>query len=211
MTMPGQPSQPIILYGFKRSGHCHRVELFLNLAQLPYRYVEVNLSGGEHKRPEFLAMNRFAQVPVIDDGGVVLADSNAILVYLAGRYAPRWYPAEVLQHAQIQRWFSAAAGLLAFGPAMARAIALFRPTEDARDAITRAHRLFAVMDAELVQHQYLIGNQPTLADIAMYSYTAHAPEGKVSLEQFANIQTWLSRIETLPGFIPMPIAGTQPV
>ena len=198
------PAHPIILYGFKISGHCHRVELFLNLIQLEYRYVEVNLRNGDHKQPGFLELNRFGQVPVIDDSGVILADSNAILVYLAGRYAKQWYPGDELQHAHIQRWFSASAGLLAFGPAMARGIKLLRPHEDARDAIERSNRLLSVMNRELEQRNFLVGTQPTLADIAMYSYTARAPEGTISLQPFANIQTWLSRIEALPGFLAMP-------
>jgi len=202
-----KPIKPIVLYGFKLSGHCHRVELFLNLAQLPYRYVDVNLRNGDHKQPDFLEMNRFAQVPVIDDSGIVLADSNAILIYLAGRYAQGWYPKDELQHAQVQRWFSAAAGLLAFGPAMARAIAVFRPHEDPREALERSARLLMVMNKELERSPFLLGDRPTLADIAMYSYTSKAPEGKISLDGHVHIQSWLKRIEALPHFLPMPAAA----
>lgn len=202
-----KPAKPILLYGFRLSGHCHRVELFLNLAQLPYRYIDVNLLNGEHKQSDFLEMNRFGQVPVIDDSGVLLADSNAILIYLAGRYAREWYPKDELQYAHIQRWFSTAAGLLAFGPAMARAIVLFRPHEDAREALERTARLFTVMNKELEHAPFLVGSEPTLADISMYSYTARAPEGKIVLEDYPNIQAWLSRIEALPQFSNMPTAA----
>lgn len=79
--MSTQPArEPIRLYGFALSGHCHRVELFLALLDLPCTYVQMDLPAGEHKRPEFLALNPFGQVPVIQDGGVTLGDSNAILV-----------------------------------------------------------------------------------------------------------------------------------
>jgi glutathione S-transferase len=200
------PTKPIVLYGFKLSGHCHRVELFLNLAQLPYRYVDVNLRNGDHKQPDFLEMNRFGQVPVIDDSGFMLADSNAILVYLAGRYAREWYPKDELQHAHIQRWFSAAAGLLAFGPAMTRAIALFRPHEDPREAMERSTRLLTVMNKELELNKFLVGDTATLADLSMYSYIAKAPEGNISLETYPHIQSWLKRVEALPHFIAMPSA-----
>ncbi|HEY0825026.1 MAG TPA: glutathione S-transferase N-terminal domain-containing protein, partial [Ramlibacter sp.] len=90
---PTRPEKPILVYRMALSGHCHRVELFLSLLGLPHTLVDVDLAAGEHKRPEFLARNAFGQVPVIEDGEVTLADSNAILVYLEGRYAPgRWLP-----------------------------------------------------------------------------------------------------------------------
>ena len=73
-------SNPIKLYRHPLSGHCHRVELFLSLLELPYELVDVDLVNGEHKQPEFLGKNIFGQVPVIDDDGTLLSDSAAILV-----------------------------------------------------------------------------------------------------------------------------------
>jgi glutathione S-transferase len=205
MNITNKPAAPIILYGFKLSGHCHRVELFMSLIGVPYRYVDVDLRNGAHKQPDFIKMNCFGQVPVIDDAGTILTDSNAIMIYLAVRYGPlSWYSHDAVKQAGIQRWLSTAAGLLAFGPAMARAITVFKRNEDTRDAVERATRLFTVMDKELEHSAFLVGDQPTVADIALYSYTARAPEGKISLEPFANIGQWLSRIEALPGFIAMP-------
>ena len=204
MSHSPTPAASITLYGFALSGHCHRVELFMSLTRLPYQVVPVDLRGGEQKRPEFLQLNRFGQVPVIDDAGTIIADSNAILVYLATKYGlSNWYPQDPVLIARVQRWLSIAAGPLAFGPAMARAITLFRPHEDAAPAIQRATQLFAVMNQELEQQPFLIGAAPTIADIAMYSYTAHAPEGHVSLESYPHIRAWVTRIEALPGFIAM--------
>ena len=106
------PSAPIRLYRLALSGHCHRVELFLSLLQLPYEPVDVDLAAGEHKQPAFLARNPFGQVPVIEDGELTLADSNAILVYLEGRYAPGlWLPREAVAAARVQQWFSVRAWL----------------------------------------------------------------------------------------------------
>ena len=79
-------SKPIKLFRHPLSGHAHRVELFLSLLNVPTELVFVDLAKGAHKSAEFLAMNPFGQVPVIDDNGVVLSDSNAILVYLAKQY-----------------------------------------------------------------------------------------------------------------------------
>ena len=119
--MTPAPDQPIKLYRFALSGHAHRAELLLSLLGLPFDAIDVDLPKGEHKRPEFLAMNPFGQVPVIDDGGTVVADSNAILTYLALRYGdPSWLPRDPLGAARVQRWLSVAAGPLAYGPARVR-------------------------------------------------------------------------------------------
>ncbi|MES3002525.1 MAG: glutathione S-transferase [Pseudomonadota bacterium] len=202
--MSNRPENPIRLHRMALSGHCHRVELFLRLLELPHELVDVDLGAGEHKSARFLAMNPFGQVPVIQDGGVTLSDSNAILVYLAGRYAPgRWLPLDPEGAARVQRWLSVAAGQLAFGVAAARIIELFKRDDDPAAPIARARALLSVMEAELARQPFLAGGQPTLADIANYSYTAHAPEGNVSLDAYPNVRAWLARIEALPGFVPM--------
>lgn len=79
------------------------------------------------------------------------------------------------------------------------------------EVIGRAHTLLKVIDAELAKGLFLVGDQATIADIANYSYIAHAPEGNVSLEPYANVRAWLARIEALPGFVPMPrtVIGLQ--
>ncbi|WP_260956144.1 glutathione S-transferase family protein [Pseudomonas citri] len=202
----------IKLYHFPRSGHAHRVELMLSLLQLPTELVFVDLVNGAHKQPDFLALNSFGQIPVLDDQGVVLADSNAILVYLANKYGDgRWLPTDPVGAAKVQRWLSVAAGPLASGPGIARLITLFGAPYDAEEVIGRSHALLKVIDQELADTAYLAGNEPTIADVAVYSYTAHAPEGNVSLEEYTNVRAWLARIEALPGFVGMPrtIAGLQ--
>ena len=195
----------IKLHRMKLSGHCHRVELFLRMLELPYETIDVDLKKGEHKTPAFLALNAFGQVPVIEDGDLVLADSNAILVYLEGKYAPgRWLPRDPVRAARVQRWLSVAAGQVAFGPAAARAVVLFGRADDCTPLIARANLLLKVMDGELANQPWLAGNEPTLADIANYAYIARAPEGNVSLEPYPHVRAWLARVEALPGFIPMP-------
>jgi glutathione S-transferase len=204
--------QAIKLYNFPRSGHAHRVELMLSLLQLPTELIFVDLAKGEHKQPQYLAINSFGQVPAIDDNGVVLADSNAILVYLAQKYGNgRWLPADPVGAAHVQRWLSAAAGPIAFGPAAARLITVFGAQLNAEEVIARAHNLLKVMELELGKTAYLAGDEPTIADVSAYSYIAHAPEGNVSLDDYANVRSWLARIEALPGFVAMPrtVAGLQ--
>lgn len=200
------PAQPIKLYRAQISGHSHRVELFLSLLGLPFELINVDLAAGDQKQPGFLAMNAFGQVPVIQDGQLVLADSNAILVYLALRYAAdaeQWLPAAPLAAASVQGWLSVAAGPLAFGPSAARVIQLFKLKADPQDAINRAHGLFRVMEQHLDRSAFLTGSTPTLADVANYSYVARAPEGNVSLDAYPKLRAWLARVEALPGFVPM--------
>lgn len=194
------------LHRFPLSGHAHRAELFLSLLGLPAELIDVDLRGGAHKQPDFLALNSFGQVPVLEDDGVVVPDSNAILVYLASKYdtSGRWLPAEPVQAAQVQRWLSVAAGQLAAGPAAARLVTVFGAPLDHARAKTIAAQLFAVLEQHLAQQNFLVGATPTIADVALYSYTAHAPEGDVSLQPYPQIRAWLGRIEALPGFIGMP-------
>ncbi len=206
MTSPVglRPTRPIKLYRYPLSGHSHRVELFLSLLDLPTELIDVDLAAGAQKAPAFLELNPFGQVPVIQDDGVTLADSNAILVYLASKYADeRWLPREPVRVAAIQRWLSVAAGLVAFGPAVARRITLFKAPLNAEEVIARANGLFAVMEKELQKSAFLVGDVPTIADVANYSYIAHAPEGNISLTPYPHIRSWLARIEALPGFVPM--------
>lgn len=198
-------SKSIKLFRHPLSGHAHRVELFLSLLNLPTELVFVDLAKGAHKSAEFLAMNPFGQVPVIDDNGVVLSDSNAILVYLAKQYdtSGQWLPKEPLAGARVQRWLSVAAGQIASGPATARLITVFGAPYDAESTIARSHALLQVVEQELANSPFLAGNLPTLADVAGYTYIAHAPEGNVSLADYPQVRAWLTRIEALPGFVPM--------
>lgn len=194
----------IRLHRHPLSGHSHRVQLALSLLGLPHELVDVDLLKGAHKAPEFLKLSPFGQVPVLDDNGVTLFDSNAILVYLATRYDAdrRWLPLDPKGQADVQAWLSVAAGQIAFGPAAARVITVFGAKRDAQDAISRAHALLAVMEAQLANSPFLVGNSATLADIAAYSYIAAAPEGNVDLSAYTQVRAWLARVEALPGFVP---------
>ena len=195
----------IRFYRHPLSGHSHRVELLLTMLDLPFERVDVDILVGAHQTPEFLAKNPFGQLPVIEDGDRTLADSNAILTYLALRYDParRWLPADPVPAAQVQRWLSLAAGPLASGAAAARLANLAPIPIDVDAARKTADGLLARMDAALAGARWLAGTEPTLADLALYAYTAHAPEGGVSLEPYPAVRTWLARVEDLPGFVPM--------
>ena len=193
------------LYHFPLSGHAHRARLFLSLLDLPHEVIDVDLANGEHKTPAFLAINPFGQVPVLEDDGVYISDSNAILVYLAKKSGrSEWLPEDALGAAQVQRWLSVAAGELAYGPCAARLITVFGRLFNPDEVIARAHTILALMDQHLTGREWLVGDRPTIADIAQYSYLIGAPEGNVDLSGYPAVNALLRRIEALPGFVPFP-------
>jgi glutathione S-transferase len=190
------------LYYHPLSGHSHRARLFLSLLGVEHELIEVDLMKGAHKSPEFLKLNRFGQVPVLVDGATVVPDSNAILVYLAGKLKQTdWLPQTPAGQAAVQRWLSVAAGEIAHGPAAARLITVFGAARNAEEVIGRAHGILGIVDQELSGREFIVGAQPTIADVALYSYIARAPEGNVDLSGYANVNAWLRRIEALPGFV----------
>jgi len=193
------------LYYGRLSGHSHRARLFLSLLGIDYEPVEVNLAAGAHKTPEFRRLNRFAEVPVLDDDGVIIPDSNAILVYLAKRAGGSdWLPEDPQTAAKVQRWLSVAAGKVAYGPCAARLVTVFGYKIDAEEAIARSHELLTVLDAELGEVAWIAGTaKPSIADVALYTYIERAPEGNVDLSAYANVRAWLRRVEALPGFLPL--------
>jgi glutathione S-transferase len=198
----------IVLYGTTLSGHTQRVAALLTMLGLPWRLEQAPVEV--RRTPEFLALNPFGQIPVLKDGDLVLADSNAILVYLARRYdrQDRWLPRDPIGEAHVQRWLSVAAGEIAFGPARARAAKVFgRPGIDRAAAIELAHKVLALLDAHLDGRSFVAATHPTIADLALFPYVFAAPEGDVSLGDHANVRAWLTRVAALPGFVPLPPAA----
>lgn len=207
ILLPGMHSRKaelMKLYHHPLSGHSHRARLFLALIGADVEVIDVDLAAGEHKSESFLALNRFGQLPVLVDGDTVIADSNAILVYAARKFGRSdWLPDAPAAAAAVQRWLSVAAGQIAFGPAAARLVTVFGAGFDAQEVIARAHGVLSVIEDELKGKNYITGSfQPTIADIALYSYIANAPEGNVDLAGYARINAWLKRIEAIEGFVP---------
>lgn len=194
----------ITLHGTPLSGHTHRVELLLRMLGLPFSFS--NAPADIRRSAAFLALNPLGQIPVLQDGGLTLCDSNAILVYLAKRYAPgsHWLPEEPVAAARVQRWLSVAAGEVMYGPATARMALQWGMPGDPVRAAEIAARLLRFMDGHLSAREWLAADRETIADLACYSYVAHAPEGGISIEPYAHVRAWLARVEALPQFKPMP-------
>ncbi len=195
----------IRIHSFPLSGHAHRVELFASLTGIAHEIINVDLAGGAHKTSEFLAMNPAGQVPVIEDGETIITDSNAILVYLARKYAPSYIPQDLKEEAEVQKFLTLAAGEIAFGPAAARLITVFNAPLDVDFTKVTAEKVLTKLESHMQGRDFLVTNRATIADVAIYTYVAHAPEGNVSLEPYPNVRRLLENIEALDGFKPMQV------
>lgn len=198
------------LFHHPLSGHSHRVEMFLSILGLKCHLEIVDLRSGEHRKSDFKKINCFSQVPVLKDGDTVIADSNAILVYLAKKYGGTsgWLPEDALLASQVQRFLSLAASRLASGPAIARAINVFGAPFDIDSATNISDVLFLQFNEFLDGKQWIVGGDKTIADLAMYTYTKHAPEGGINMSKYSNIEKWLRNVEAIKGFIPMEVTHT---
>jgi glutathione S-transferase len=194
------------LYDSEYSGHCHKVRLLCGLLQIPLALEPIDTRTKAQKSPEYLKLNPFGQIPVLEDGGVVVRDSNAILLYLAEKYDTHhsYLPADPVARAHVYEWLATAAGPLFLGPARARVIKAFGRDFDYDLARSTAEALLAVMDAHLATSSWLVGDAATLADVACYSYIAVADEGGIDLGAYPQVRTWLERVEGLEGFVAMP-------
>ncbi|MBL8470849.1 MAG: glutathione S-transferase [Rhodocyclaceae bacterium] len=193
------------LYDLSLSGNCYKVRLFAALSEIPLTLEPVDLQGGAHKRPPFIDLNPWGEVPVLQDGAVLLRDSQAILVYLARRYGgENWLPTDPADMAEVMQWLSTAANEIQNGPSVARLIAKFGFALDKAVALQRAERIMGLMERHLAGREWLALGRPTIADCAVFPYLALAPEGGLALDAYPNICAWISRVRGLPNFIPMP-------
>lgn len=192
------------LYDAVLSGNCHKVRLMLSMLGRDYETVPVDLTKREQKTPEFLALNPLGKVPVLDDGGVVIRDSQAILVYLAGTYGDTtWWPADARGQGEIVQWLAFAANEMWLGPAVARAIIKFKRDGDLATAQGHARDALSILEGRLKDHDWLALGRPTIADLACYPYAGLVWEGGVALDPYPALKAWFKRIEALPGYVAM--------
>lgn len=192
------------LYDMPASGHCHRVRLFLSILDLAYEKRPMSTRAGKTMPADYVALNPLGQVPTFVHDDVIITDSTAALVYLAKRFGPEWLPEDPVGAAAVQRWLSTASGELYRGPVSCRAARLFGRKLDIEAATSWASRLFVWMDAHLADRTWLAADRATIADLAMYSYLRVADEGDLDLSAYTAITGWLTKVESLEGFEPMP-------
>ncbi len=193
------------LYDLELSGNCYKVRLFAALAGIELDIVPVDFLGGEHKRAPLTTLNPWGELPILTDGPLVLRDSQAILVYLAGQYGgAAWWPVEPQLQAEVVQWLSTAANEVQNGPASARLVDKFGYAINKADTLARAARILPLIDSHLAHNDWLALGRPTIADCAVFPYVALAGEGGVDLAPYAHIRNWIQRVQQLPGYRAMP-------
>jgi glutathione S-transferase len=193
------------LYDLEPSGNCYKVRLFAALAQIPVEIVPVDFMAGAHKKPPLIELNAWGELPILVDGDVVLRDSQAILVYLAGKYGGEaWLPKEPAHMALVVQWLSVAANEIQNGPAAARLVDKFGYAIDKADTLKRSDRILPLLEAHLATNAWLAMGRPTIADCAVFPYVALAHEGGVPLTAYPQIRAWMARIKALPNFLTTP-------
>jgi glutathione S-transferase len=195
----------IKLYGHELSGNSYKVRLMLSLLKLEYEWIKVDVMKNEQQSPAYLAKNSFGQIPLLVDGEIQLADAQAILVYLARQYGDeQWLPMAVLPMAQVIRWLSTAAGEVRQGPEHARLYYVFGVTDINIDRATQKSKfILTQLNEQLSTQTWLEFEHPTIADIAVFPYVALARDGKIDLDAYQHVLTWIDRVKQLPGYIPM--------
>lgn len=191
----------LLLYGNHASGHSYKVRLFLTLADLPHRYVWIDLDLPRSDRPEeFRRASQFGEVPVLVRDGVAQAQSNAILLTLA-RATGRFGPPPGSSWEQLTTWLFWEANRIGFSMSNLRWLKRFE-ADPIPGAIAwveaRALADLERLDQELSRRPFLAGEVPSIADLSACAYVFLAPESGLDLARWPAVNAWLGRIRGLP-------------
>lgn len=193
------------LYDAPLSGNCHKVRMLLSFLELAYEAVPVDTLSGGTRTAEFLRINPRGQVPVLEDGELVIWDSQAILTYLARRYGgERWLPLDTLTLTRVLQWLAVSENELLYGLARARGVLRLGRAFNLEECQDMGRAGLALLEAHLQEHDWLAAAHATIADIACYPYVALAPEGAIPLDPYPAVQAWLGRMQRQPGYVGMP-------
>jgi glutathione S-transferase len=200
------------LYNYVLSGNCYKVRLLAGLLGVDYATVAVDFHpGGEHRAPHMLALNPAGTLPVLVAGDMVLTETPAMLAWLAASFDPsgRWWPREDARAAaEVQEWLAfssvltATAGEARLHALIGRRIDVDKSHLGARDALRRleAHLAERCFDGGA----FLVGDHPTIADIACFPYVALSPDAGIEHDIYPAVRNWLYAVRSLPGFVVMP-------
>jgi len=198
------------LYLVAVSGNSYKVRILLSLLKVPHELVFVDTRNKAHKKQPFLSLNPRGEVPVLEDDGVVLWDSAAILLYLARKHGgEQWLPVAPGPMAQVMQWVALAGNEIQFGLQYARrGILQDRWTAGTLEQGQAMGRVaLNALELRLADHAWLALNCPTIADVACFPYVETAPEARVPLDPYPAIRAWLARCKALPGWAEREMQG----
>ncbi|MCA0029571.1 glutathione S-transferase family protein [Mesorhizobium sp. B263B2A] len=202
----------MILYSMIDSGNCYKPRLLMAKLGLGFTTVEVSSHTGDTRKADFVAKNPNAMVPLLElDDGRRLAESNAILLYLAE--GTRFLPADKYERGLAYQWLFFEQ--YSHEPCIAVRKALLTFPERAADAtperlavtLERGNKALGVMNRHLDNNAFFAGSAFSVADIALYAYTHTAEQGGFQLDTYPAVAAWLRRVEADPGHVPVGWVG----
>ena len=200
------------LYTYVLSGNCYKIRLFASLLGVDYDAVSIDFHpGGEHRSEAMLALNPAGTLPVLVAGDLILSETAAMLTWMAQRFdaGGTWWPgSEPDMAAQVMEWLGLSGTLTGTVGAL-RLHAMLNRELDADAARRGATQVLRRLESHLAERVllgkvWLVGNHPTVADIACFPYAALSPDAGIEHDIYPAIRGWLYAVRSLPGFITMP-------
>lgn len=195
----------LTLYDYLPSQNAWKVRQLLQHLQRPYRTQRVSLFEGEGRREDYRAISPTGTVPAIRlDDGRVLAESNAILMFLAE--GTPYLPDDAYGRAKVWQWLSFEQERVESQIGALRHWTLTGKLARRPEALVEMKRkaglqALAILDAELATRGFIAGDRYSIADIALFAYASRAEEAGLSLQPYPHFRAWVARIETQPGFL----------
>ena len=195
------------LYDYLDSGNGYKIRLLFALLQRPYGWTELDIMKGETRTPQFLAKNANGRIPTLElDDGTFLAESNAILWYLAE--GSPYIPADRVGRAKVLQWMFFEQYSHEPYVATPRFIVKHFPADSPRraelpDRLKRGRDALQVMEDHLKSHTWFVNETYSIADIALYAYTHVAPEGGLDISPYPGVLAWIGRVASQPRHIPI--------
>ena len=192
----------LTLFGSFTSSSSYKPMLYLALARLPFSFRTVNLKFGVQKLPDYLAVNRYGQVPALRHRGLTIVQSNIILDYLA-RTTGHFAGTTEQEQWTAREWLSWEADNIT-NVAKVRHYSRFRAVDPAVMDYFRplAEAAIGFVDTALEGRDWLVGDAPTIADIGCWGRMVFMAEGGLEIERWANVAAWSRRLGAMPGYAP---------
>ncbi|MEM9509297.1 MAG: glutathione S-transferase family protein [Cyanobacteria bacterium P01_E01_bin.35] len=193
------------LYDFLPSGNGYKVRLLLTQLEISFEFIELNILNRETRTAQFLSKNPNGKIPILEiASGRFISESNAILYYLARD--TEYFPQDKYQQAQVMQWLFFEQ--YSHEPNIATPrywISVLQQPDKYQEQIKQKQQLgnaaLKIMEQHLKNHDFLVGNKYTIADISLYAYTHVAQEGGFDLSKFPAIESWLPRIAAQPRYL----------
>ncbi|EQA43676.1 glutathione S-transferase [Leptospira broomii serovar Hurstbridge str. 5399] len=192
-----------ILYSHSISINSYRARLILNLLNLEFSEITVDLLRSEQNEEQFKKINPLSQIPVLMENDITIWDSHAISIYLAEKYGQdKWFPQNIQNRAAVLQWLFFDANELHNGIGLARVHYKFKIGKDGETYQKRGKKALSVLNDRLENRDWIELNKPTLADVSCFPFCAVSKDAKIDINEYTNVQKWMERFSNLENFVP---------